>query len=245
MKKYLNLVAMPDKDAGGVSEEMPADSGVPVEGMPAQGAGDASGAESIEALRAKLEQAELDRRKMQASLQASAAEREKRILAQNKVLEEALKAKMDDKERETYEANLLREQNEALKQELENLRLTSEQRETMQQWVSFFKDTFDVSEEELDLSDPQALIQSGWQAAAESHKRLKGSPPAAKQTSQPAAKRPAAQPVLTGSNGSPSTGPTLTSIQQAQATRLGRPVSMDELFTMAERGEVDLSQVKG
>lgn len=236
------LVAMPEKDAGGVSTETPADSGVPGEGMPTQGTGDASGVDPIQTLQAKLQQAELDRRKLQASLQSGAAEREKKLKAQMDALQADLMSKMDEKERAAYEANLLREQNEQLKQQLDELRSVSEQQQVMQQWVAYFKDNFDVSEEELDLTDPQALIQSGWTAAAESHKKLKGGvKPPEKNVQRPASK----QTVLTGSNGSPSTGPTIASIQAALSAKYGRPISLDEVFTRAEKGEVDLSQIKG
>ena len=209
------------------------------EGTPATGSVDAA---EVQRLRDQLAQAEQDRRKQQALLDRQLALQKQEHEKQLAQYQEQLKGKMTDAEKAAFEqqqalarAQEIERQYQALQQQLENQKVTSE-------WVGFFSETFGINPKDIDTSSQESMIATGMAAVAAEYERLKGNPPT-NQSKPPVPTRPAPGPTLTGNGQPPATTRTIFDIQKQMTTNLGRQVDLEEVFRMAERGEVDLNQL--
>lgn len=192
----------------------------------------------VQELQNKIAQLEQDRRNQQAALDKRLAQVKQEAEQRMGHLQEQLKGKMTDAEKAEFErtqtlarAQQLEQQYQALQQQLEQQKLTSE-------WTNFFSETFGISPAKIDTSSQEALLTSGMAALVEEFDKLKGK--GEKKVEAPT--RPAPGPTLTGNGQPPAQTKTIFDIQKQLSTNMGRSVSLDEVFRMAERGEVSLNQ---
>lgn len=204
-------------------------------GMPANGSVDAA---VVQELQTKIERLEQDRRKQQAIADQRIAAKQQEFERQMAQLQEQLKGKLTDAEKAELErtqtlarAQQIEQQYQALQQQLEQQKLTAE-------WTNFFSETFGISPAKIDTSNQETLLTSGMAALVEEFEKLKGK--SEKKVEAP--HRPAPGPTLTGTGQPPAQTRTIHDIQKQLATNLGRAVSLDEVFRMAERGELNLNQ---
>lgn len=203
-------------------------------GMPANGSVDAA---VVQELQSKIERLEQDRRNTQAIADKKLAAKQQEYERKMAQLQEQLKGKLTDAEKAELErtetlarAQQFEQQYQALQQQLEQQKLTSE-------WTNFFSETFGISPAKIDTSNQETLLTSGMAALVEEFEKLKG-----KEKKVEAPHRPAPGPTLTGTGQPPAQTRTIHDIQKQLATNLGRAVSLDEVFRMAERGELNLNQ---
>lgn len=231
-------------DPGVPNLGMPGGSESSNNGMPQNGGGDA-GESEVEKLRAEIEKRDLDLRRLQSTLQRNLSEREKEWSAKNDELKRKMDAiamqKMDDAEKLRYEADRAKEEAETLRQQLQAFRQQQEVQEQMKSYVDYYAQ-FGVSNDELDLSSPEALVNSGSQALLQKFQALKQNPSSAQTQTQQQTSRPN-QRIVQGSGSPPSGKLTLEDLRASTSKAIGREISEEELFEMAERGQVNLNQL--
>jgi len=226
---------MVPEQAGGVSQETPeVGKGVSQE-TPATGKEDASALKSMLAEReAALEKLETDLRKMKGSLQSQIAQREKDWKAREGQYQEELHklrtAQMDEPERTAYEKQLTAEHLRAKDEHIATLEARLEEQRQMQAYQQFYLEQ-GIPAEELDLSNPEALAESGWKAMVRQKDALKARVAELEQKRSLKAKKTEPPAVVVGVGGEVATT-TLSDL----AKKYG---SVEKVFKLIEAGELD------
>jgi vacuolar-type H+-ATPase subunit I/STV1 len=213
----------------------------------AQGSLDAAElAKRLEAAELRANQLEADRRKQQSVLQQQAAKQKVEFEARIADTQEKLKGKLSETERTQYELEQVKLQLANLQAERESIQQQLEQQKQTSEWVNYFSNQFDVDPSEIDTSSQEAMLTSAMAAAAVKYQSVKGgnqTQPTKPQTKVNAPARPAPGQTVTGNGQPPAGKPTIFDIQKQVSANMQRNVTLDELFKMAEAGQVDFSQI--
>lgn len=155
---------------------------------------------------------------------------------------------MDDASKSKYEADFYRGRVLEMEKELSEVRQQMGETTQMLGFTKALQEGFGIGMKDLNVESPENLMESGWQAVTNSYQQLRQELDElrTKGTTPPPPTPRDAPPVVTdvgGQTGGPST---LTDIVQSVGKQLGREISEEELFMLAERPHesgVDLNQL--
>ena len=228
--------------------------GTPQGVNPPAGSGD--GQTTLEDALAQIQQRELDINRLKSTYDKKFSESDKqykqRLTDLENKMHQAVTAKMDEAEKVKYDLQFTQQKLQQLQAERDQL----EQEKLSWQSIITIRDQMiqaGIPADKLDLSSQEALSTSAWtyliQDREEKRRQLEAlqQPQQQQQTFRPQQQQyqPQRQPVITNPTGQPTpTQMTLDTIRQSLEASLGRHVSDDEFFKMAERGKIDLTQIK-
>ena len=171
---------------------------------------------------------------------------------------------MDEADRAVFEAKHYVQRNVELQERLDQTQTDLEQSRNMGAYISGMAQAFGVDIKELDLSDPEKLSQTAFDAAADNYKeqgervqeletlldKAKGQGDSEGDDAEPKPKVKDPPKVVTETGGTASGEPTLIDIRKSVSKNMGLPegqlITEEELFDLAENPDetgVDLNMV--
>jgi len=222
-------------------------------------AGSGDGQMTLEDALAQLQQRETDINRLKSGYDKRFAETDKqskeRIKALQDQMNQALTAKMDETEKTKFNLQYAQQQLAEMQREKEQL----EQDKANWQSIVTVRDQMiqaGIPAEKLDITSQEALATSAWAYLFQSREDMRRqleelqrgqqSQPQQQQFRQQQFVQPQQrQPVITNPSGQPvSQAITYDSLKQSYETALGRRVTDEEFLRMAERGKIDLTQIR-
>lgn len=172
---------------------------------------------------------------------------QEQIAALEVQIRQATLTSLDEGDREAYERSWATEDKRKLEDQIETLQSERDMALNMGQYVQA-ANTLGIDPSKIDVSNPEAAYQSMWTGVTELISELKANNEelqknAAKPTPKDEDKTVTKDPekVLTTQHSTPQGTATIYDVRKALSDELGRPVSLNEVFNMAEE-RPDLEQ---
>lgn len=227
----------------------------PVQDAP-QGAQDGQGQPSVTELQEALKKMERDMDRMRSTYdrqaQTQIREYESQLSAADRRVDEVLMSQLEGEDRLKYERDRAREQAQALRDQLEQERIRTEELQQLTQYRQFF-DELGLDHNNIDYSNLEAMGATAFPAIADLVTQLREKATATPQVQQnvsdavqnflgPNANQPAPTPLMTQQGQVPSQGPrTVPELMNAISKQLGYEVSEEDVGRLIQRGILDES----
>lgn len=160
-------------------------------------------------------------------------------------IRQATLTSLDEDDREAYERSWATEDKRKLEDQIETLQSERDMALSMGQYVQA-ANTLGIDPSKIDVSNPEAAYQSMWTGVTELISDLKANNEelqknAAKPTTEDKTVTKEPDKVLTTQHSTPTGTATIFDVRKALSDELGRPVTLDEVYNMAEE-RPDLEQ---
>ena len=160
-------------------------------------------------------------------------------------IRQATLTSLDEDDREAYERSWATEDKRKLEDQIETLQSERDMALSMGQYVQA-ANTLGIDPSKIDVSNPEAAYQSMWTGVTELISDLKANNEelqsrVAEPTTEETTVTKEPDKVLTTQHSTPTGTATIFDVRKALSDELGRPVTLDEVYNMAEE-RPDLEQ---